>query len=192
MCFQHDLFYVASNWTLFDIGRRRNKGAENLTYGREEFSELLLESGDFLHFFVMNICRCKTQQFVPISSTYPPWYPLKIYRMPQPFKSTNLYQTVRGKRLYWFITVCPRPAPRQCSKLCQSWASSMDSPSKEMATTPHTQGPQSRWLIKIIHHDTSGHVSLIMCCVALDKGFRVYVLSLPRNMSHKIKMVCKV
>ena len=77
--------------------------------------------------------------------------------MPQPFKSTNLYQTVRGKQLCWFTTVCPRPAPQQCSKFCQSWASSIGSPSKEMSTT-HLQWPQSKWLIKIIHHDTSGQV----------------------------------
>ena len=104
----------------------------------------------------------QTQKFVPSST-----YPLIIYRMPQHFKSMNLYQTVRGKRPYWFITVCPRPAPQQCSKLCQSWASSRGSPSKEITSTHRTQWPQARKLYNRTHQ---AMLYYVMCC---KKGFRV-------------------
>ena len=54
--FQHDLFYVAPNWTLFDVGRRKNMGSVMLNYSRKEFPKLLLES---VHFTSHMFCTCK-------------------------------------------------------------------------------------------------------------------------------------
>ena len=57
--FQHDLFYVAPNWTLFDVGRRKNMGSVMLNYSRKEFPKLLLES---VHFTSHMFCTYKLQK----------------------------------------------------------------------------------------------------------------------------------
>ena len=91
------------------------------------------------HFANTEICPITSTYVSPKIYNRPSQTSTYCYRMPQPFKSMKLYQIVRGKQPYWFITVCPRPAPQQCSKLCQSWASSRGSPSKEITTTHRAQ-----------------------------------------------------